>query len=978
MRYLRLLVCLVSLAGITALAQVNPQMYAGLHWRLLGTMRGGKGTSVVGVPGSPAIYYMGTAASGVWKTDDGGRTWHCISDPERLTGIGALAAGPDGLLYVAVSSAGGSAGPTGLYRSTDAGASLHLVALQDHLVADVWLDASNPQLVLAASDEGISRSSDGGRTWAVVLEATTAGGGAVDIEAALDAPRVLYAAFYTRPRRFSFSAPSIRPALPIYRSRDGGRSWKAVAGRGLPASGRGRVGLAVAPGSHGQRVYAYMAQGVFRSDDGGATWAATSHDPRLVGGGQFFHIYVNPSNASVLYAMETAAYWSQDGGSSWQAWAGAPSGDDVNALWIDPRNPLRMGLAVDQGTEISMNGGHRWTSWYNQPTGQMYNVSTDNQFPFHLYASQQDSGTVDVPIRANDGEITYRDWRTTNGFESARITPDPLHPNIVYATGWFGSVLRTDFITGQSVHVFARNPKYRESGSMPMEFLPGDPQTLLLGTQYVLATSDGGMHWKAISPDLSAGKGAISTIAPSPVNHAEIWVGTSDGKVQLTTDNGSTWRDVTPPGFKGAVGMIEPGQENASVAFAVKQGVRFGPAPGGPDVYRTDDNGRTWTAVVGGLPGRVNAIRQDPKDKSLLFAAANAGVYVSFDGGRNWESLELNLPASSCRDLQIRHNDLVLATFGRGLWSLDDIASLRQLSVEVSQEAAHLFRPESAIRLQWDDYTDTPINPGEPHTPNPPDGAILDYSLSAPVGELKLSIYDSQGRLVNSYSNHGPEKPPYMVNVPNYWLAPPQILPDHAGLNRFVWNLRYPDPPHILFTYFGLQRDYFEYTLADHAIPHNTPWHEPQGPMVVPGTYKLVLTAGGQNYSVPLTVKLDPRLTQVTQADLQQQLGVAQNLVDGLKGSVHVYDAISAARQRNPSKSLQKLQATVGHIDLRQARLLSGVTQADAAVGAEVRDTVAGLCRQLQQATQDWKRLEPSSAEAMPSSLHNCDEDINR
>ncbi|TAN22253.1 MAG: hypothetical protein EPN33_08265 [Acidobacteria bacterium] len=1037
---------------------MNPSLFSSLRWRLLGPWRGGKATAVVGLTDRPAVFYMGTDSSGVWKTDDAGRTWRNITDPERLTGIGALAAAGPNLLYVAVDRSLGSAGPEGLYRYTwrqlggalsasgrtlpaieartpsdhrerpgqkvaslregragaraapgpaerqaggvaaprqaprqsiDAGAHLALVALRGHPVFKVWLDPHNTQLVLAASSEGISRSSDGGNTWTLALSAKTVGGEAVALESAPDAPATIYAAFHTG-RAGLF--PSARIAtLPIYRSTDAGRTWSAVAGTGLPPDARGRVSLAVAPGTHGQRVYAYMAQGVFRSDDAGAHWRLASNDPRLVGGGQFFHIYVDPADANVLYAMETAVYRSTDAGATWQAFQGAPSGDDFNAMWIDPTGSRRMALAVDQGTEISLNAGRTWSTWYNQPTGQMYNVSTDDQFPFHLYASQQDSGTVAVPIRANDGQITYRDWWTTNGFESAVITPDPLHPNIVFATGWFGSVIRTDHVTGQSVHVFERNPKYREARFMPMVFLPGDLHTLLLGTQYVLATSDAGDHWKAISPDLTSGKGAITAIAPSPVNPNAIWVGTSNGLIQLTTDNGRIWHDVTPKGFKGYITMIEPGQRKAGVAFVVASGT----------AYYTSDNGSNWRPISATIPGRVNAIRQDATNHNLLFAAADAGVFAYFDNSSNWQSLQLNLPASRVTDLQLRHNHLVISTYGRGLWSLDDIASLRQLSPNVARSTAHLFRPSPAIRLQWDDYTDTPLNPDEPHSKNPPDGAIIDYYLKSPaVQPLTLQIYDSQGHLINSYSSVGPDKtlaaawrsperqradpagnrsphskrpagatraisgePPYVVNVAGYWLAPPTLLPNHAGINRFVWNLRYPDPPHILFTYFGFQRDYFEYTLADHAIPHNTPWHEPQGPMVVPGIYKLVLTVAGQRYTEPLTVKLDPRLANVTQADLVHQLAVAQSLADGLQLSTHAYQAASAA---SPDQSVDALKKTFGHLNLRQARLLSGVTQADAAPGAEVTETVHGLCSQYNSAVASWNELPKQVAVPQP------------
>ncbi|HWG38743.1 MAG TPA: hypothetical protein VN690_13610 [Terriglobales bacterium] len=978
---------LIALASAcVAAAQVPASMYSSLQWRLIGPLRGGKATAVAGVAGNPAVYYMGTAGSGAWKTSDGGRTWQCISDSARLTGIGAVAVmpvtGKPAVVYVGASGGGPSAG---LYRSEDGGRTLALVALGGHAVSAITIDPRDPNQVLAAAtDTGVVRSGDGGRSWTTVLAAADAGGGAVALAPSPDDARVVYAgvraAFGGRGARAGGGAGrgAAAPAPndpPVFRSHDGGKTWTKTAGNGLPASRRGTIGLAVAPGHRGDQVFAYVAQGVFRSDDGGGHWKRATDDPRLIGGGQFFHIYVSPVDDTVLYAMQTSVYRSTDAGKTWESFTGAPSGDDFNALWIDPSRPLDMALAVDQGTEISMNGGKSWTTWYNQPTGQMYNVSVDQRFPFFMYASQQDSGTVAVPIRGNDGEISYRDWYTTNGFETARITPDPLHANILYVTGWYGSVLRVDHSTGQTVHVFERNAQYRESGSPYMEFSPQDPSTLYLATQYVLETQDAGMHWKAISPDLTGGgRGAISTLAPSPRQAGEIWAGTSDGRVQLTQDGGGHWRNVTPAGAEGAITMIEPGRAEGETAYAVLAGRRgFGrggapaaasavPAP--PRIERTSDNGKTWVAADAGLPtGAVHAVREDPVNPELLFAAMDSGVYVSFDDGRNWGPLELNLPAASCRDLAIEQNTLVVATYGRGLWALDDIGSLRQMS-GVGARAVQFFAPTPAIRLQWDTYTDTPLNPETATSPNPPDGAILDYYLpSVPQGPIKLQIFDGQGNLVREFSSAGEERLPYKINVPDYWLAPPSLLPKHAGLNRFVWNLRYPDPPYLLYTYFGIHTNYYEYTLADHAIPGNTPWHEPQGPMVLPGTYMLKLTVNGQTSTQPLTVTLDPRVTGVSQADLERQLAVAQELVAGLKGTTQGYDAIAAAAKAQPE--LQKYADQLGTIDRDQARILIGVTQADAAPGAEVVETANELCQRFNAAVASWNLAKPEGAAAL-------------
>ena len=1006
-----------------ALAQVNPHVHAGLHWRLIGPWRGGKATSVVGVAGDPAVYYMGTAGGGAWRTRDGGRTWQNFSDNVRLTGIGAVAAASSGLVLV---GAAGQGERNGLYRSTAGGDGLALVGLGGHAVASIALDPENPEVALAAADSGVVRSSDGGRTWEMVLPSTRAGGGAADLAPAPDDFEIVYASF--RPAFGGFAGRGGTGGDPnVFRSSDGGASWTATAGAGLPPRGRGTVGLAVAPGTQGRRVYATMAQGVYRSDDGGASWRRATDDPRLIGGGQFHSIYVDPTRANILYAMQTSCYRSTDGGATWESFTGAPSGDDFNAFWMDPTRPLNMALAVDQGTEISMNGGHTWTTWYNQPTGQMYNVSTDHGFPFFMYASQQDSGTVAVPIRANDGQITYRDWYTTNGFESARITPDPLHPDILFVTGWYGSVLRVDHTTGQSVHVFERNPRYREAGSPAMEFSPQDLHTLYLATQYVLATQDGGQNWKAISPDLTAGaqtpagRGggpAISTLAPSPLKAGTIWAGTSNGLIQLTQNGGRSWRNVTPAGGVGGISMIEAGHRDPAVAYAVVAGPRrfiFGsgavakgptavdtphltrvapvgrlapwlrfPAGGArsahgasglppPAIYRTFDNGRTWQPLTEGLPAGVHAVREDPVNPSLLFAAADSGVFVSFDTGAHWQSLELNLPNASCRDLAIEQNDLVVATFGRGLWALDDIGSLRQMS-DIAAEAAgvRLFRPTPAIRMQWDTYTDTPLNPETPHSENPPDGAILDYYLqTSSPSPLRLSIYDAKGGLVRSFSSQEPTSLPYKINVPDYWLAPPALLPNRAGLNRFVWNLRYPDPPYLLYTYFGVHTDYYEYTLADHAIDHNTPWREPQGPMVLPGRYTVKLEVNGQTYAQSLMVTLDSRLTAVTPADLQRQLGTAQELVAGLEGTVAGYDQAQAALKTAADKATEitAVMNQLGAIDRDQARMLTAVTQADAAPGEEVEQTVAGLCQQYNAAAKHWNQVKPSASPGL-ADLH--------
>lgn len=994
-------------AGLACAQAVDPHLYDGLRWRLVGPFRGGKATTAAGVPGNPAVYYFGTAGSGLWKTVDGGQVWTCVSDSLRLTGVGAVAVAPSrpDTVYVGAGYGRGGGGTVaGLYRSTDAGAHWEAVAFQGHAVSSVAIDPRNPELVMAAApDSGVLRSTDGGRTWKSALPDTKAGG--VWLALAPDDAKIVYAA--TRPivaggrggggfGGGGRGAPEVTtPATDsqIYSSGDGGATWKKTNPDGLPGGNFGTIALAVAPGTKGQRVYDYVSQGMFRSDDGGAHWTRATDDPRIRGGGQFHDVVVDPRDANVLFATQTSLYRSTDAGKTWESYVGAPSGADYNDLWIDPSNDRYMILSADQGTEISMDGGRTWTTWFNQPTGQMYNVTTDHGFPFFLYAAQQDSGTVATPIAGREGQITYRDWYTTNGFETARIVPDAADSNYLYATGWYGSILRVNKTTGQTQHVFERTPKYRENGSPPMGFSPLDRRTFYLGTQYLLATYDKGMHWEAVSPDLTAGGAAvagggggrgggpaISALAFSPKSAGEIWAGTSNGLVQLTRDGGAHWRNVASDELEkaGAVAEVEASASDPARAFVVMGGGRGG-AAGPPRIYRTDDFGAHWKAANAGLPdSAAHAVREDAENRNLVFAALDSGVYVSFNGGDDWQPLELNLPAASCRDLAIEQNTLVLATFGRALWALDDLSPLRELaskSAQVADSDTYLFAPAPAVRMQWDTYTDTPYNPDVASAENPPDGAVIDYYLkSPPEGDLRLEVYDAAGSLVRSYSSAGAPALNYKVNVPDFWLAPPLVLPKRAGLNRFVWDLRYPDPEQLLYTYFGIHVDYFEYTLADHAIPHNTPWHEPQGPMALPGTYEIRLTAGGKTYRQPIQVKLDPRLA-VSAQELRQQLELAQRIAAAMKATYEGYnqaaELLGEIAARNPAPEgaqalKEKLKgltdaagppAGFGPLNRDLTRLMIAVDQSETPPASEVIETFGGMCQETKGALARWNDL---------------------
>ncbi|HWC95933.1 MAG TPA: YCF48-related protein [Candidatus Sulfopaludibacter sp.] len=1008
-----LLAALISLGCLTA-QTVDPGLYGGMEWRLVGPLRGGKATMAAGVPGNPAVAYFSTAGSGVWKTVDGGVVWNCVTDSLRLTSTGAVAVAasrPD-TVYVGA--------PSGLYRSTDAGNRWEQVALQGHSVVSIAIDPRNADVVLAAAgDSGVVRTSDGGKTWKSVLPDAQVGG--VWLVQDPDDARNVYAG--TRPIAAGGrggggggrgAPPVTTPATDsqIYRSNDGGVTWTKTSPDGLPGGNFGTISLAVAPGTRGQRVYDYVAQGMFRSDDGGAHWMRATDDPRLIGGGQFHDVIVDPRNSSVLFATQTSLYRSTDAGKTWESYTGAPSGADFNYLWIDSSDDRNMILSTDQGTGVSMDGGRTWTTWYNQATGQMYNVTTDHGFPFFLYSAQQDSGTIATPIFGRGGQITYRDWYTTNGFETARITPDPADSNYLYATGWYGSILRVNKVTGQTQHVFEKTAKYRENGSPPMGFSPLDAKTFYLGTQFLLATHDKGMTWQAVSPDLTAGGAeepaaaapaaggrggrgapAISALAFSPKDAKEIWAATSNGRIQLTRDGGGHWNNVASsemtPGTTVSALEVSPSDPARAFAIVGGGGGRGAAATAPPRIYRTDDYGRNWKLANAGLPNSAaHAVREDPENRKLVFAALDSGVFVSFNGGDGWQSLELNLPAASCRDLAIEQNHLIVATYGRALWSIDNLSPLRELadrSAAVASSNAYLFQPAPAVRMQWDTYTDTPLGLETPATANPPDGAVIDYYLKSAAGEVKLEIYDTRGKLVRSYSSGDAASLGYKVNVPDYWLQPASVLPKTAGMHRFVWDLRYPDPEQLLYTYYGIHVNYFEYTLADHAIPHNTPWHEPQGPMVLPGEYEVRLTAGGETLRRRITVKLDPRL-DVSAEDLRRQLDLAQTVAASMGATWEGYNQAAQLRaeltermaamktgkedaEALDGKAQGSMDTGLGPMNRDLTRLMIAVDQSDTAPASMVVESFRAMCEETKTALARWSEVRSKDLPAVSGML---------
>ncbi len=1002
--------------GRAALAQSVPESsYAALRWRLIGPFRGGRVLTVAGIPGDPTTFYFGSVDGGVWKTPNAGVTWEPLFDHEPVASIGALALAPSdpSVIYVGTGEPDMRSNITfgaGVYKSSDGGAHWAHLGLDDtRHIGKIVVDPRNPSVVLVAAlghaygpntERGVFRSADGGRTWDRVLykDAET---GAIDLALDPGDPEQMYAALWQARRTpWSQYPPDEGPGSGLYRSGDGGKTWAPVGGRGLPAGPLGRIGLATARGPEGARVYALVGAregaGLYRSDDAGATWRLVGADPRITSRNWYFcRVTVDPRNPAVVYVPNVALLRSTDGGATFEAIKGAPGGDDYHELWVDPQVGTRMIVGSDQGATVSLDGGRTWSSWYNQPTAQFYHVATDGQFPYRVYGAQQDAGTAATLSRSDYGEITFRDWQPVGAGESGYIAPDPLHPEIVYGGDASGGAWRFDRTTGQSQDIapwplsFFGQPmperKYRFTWTSPLVFDRLDPATLYLGAQVLFRTRDGGLHWDAISPDLAGaqpegrsqsgpvsvanararGYGVIYSVAPSPLQKGLIWVGTDDGLIQLTTDAGQTWRNVTPPGLEpwSKISLIEASPVAAGAAYAAVDRHRLDDFA--PYIYRTRDYGQHWTTLGRGIAPHayVQVVRADPARAGLLYAGTELGVYVSFNDGDDWQPLQLNLPTVSVRDLAVHDHDLVAATHGRAFWILDDVTPLEQLNDTVLRSSAHLFRPARAIRIRRSENRDTPLPPEEPHGTNPPAGAIIDYYLgTVPAGPITLEVRDGGGHLVRRFSSDAgppaPQEPPPQIAAE--WLPHPEPLPRRAGLNRFVWNLRYPPPP----------AERHGYSMA--AIAGQGTVEEPEGPLVLPGEYRVTLTVAGQTYSERLQVELDPRV-HVTVTALADQLRLAleiwnanaqeyalhrtaEALADQVRGLLgRDLDAETRSAAAALEQELQRFGRGSRAADLRG--LETAVTSADRAPTTQSRVAFDELSRRLAAEQTRWQEL---------------------
>ncbi|HEV2304556.1 MAG TPA: hypothetical protein VGR93_03485 [Candidatus Acidoferrales bacterium] len=942
------LACVSVLAfTLSAAAQVNPELYSGLKWRNDGPFHGGRISSVTGAIGQPGVFYFGAPQGGIWKTTSAGVTWFPIFDQVKsVDSVGAIQVAPSNpdIVYAGAGDPiGGSLG-NGMWKSTDAGKTWQHIGLEDTVKIDrILVDPTNPNLVIvsALGDDthnggGIYRSTDGGQTWTNVLKRPDGYDGTREVEYAYDDPSVMLADTQGT-GGFRFGPPSkTKPKPPLmFKSTDEGQTWTQIKIPAFP----GRVAVAIAMHTNGQRIYIVgnpieKGSGLFRSDDGGATWKHMAGDDTRIGNGQGSYssgVFVDSQNPDIVYTVSTAMYRSIDGGVTFHAFKGAPGGEDYHKVWIDPTNGKRILVGTDQGASVSLDGGQTWSLWYTEPISQVYHVATDSQYPYWIMASQQDTGAVMISSRGTWGQVNFTDWSPLPSSEFGIITPDPQSPHILYGVGYGpgggggSDLIKIDMSTGQWQNVApnfgADATKYRSSRDFQKEFDTAfDPSALYVAYQCLLVSRDGAHSWKPFSPDLTTPKGkpevACGTPLPPPqpapqpppkqgptpkatpkqqptppsfpppepsindfsistVKRGVVWTVSSNSQICNTMDGGKHWNNVSnitdePP--HAHLNTIAAGDDvNTAYITGRIAGGRGETVPASEDadvplIWRTTDGGKTWTSIVNGLPrdertgSWVNILRADPEQPGLLFAGTETTVYVSFDNGDHWQSLRQNLPSTSIRDLVIHTddhmNDLVIGTYGRGFWILDDMTPLREIAAHaqaISSSSAYLFKPEEAIRARINSNWDQPTSIEVPHAPNPSYGAIVDYYLSQkPNGPIQLQVFDSHGDLVRTISSTLP--PPIEGQAyPRYWLASPQsrALTTDVGLNRVNWDLHYDDPP-------ALRQDLENQMnmVAGSVTPG------PHGPQVIPGVYTLKLTVDGKVYTREVTVMNDPRVGQ--------------------------------------------------------------------------------------------------------------------
>jgi photosystem II stability/assembly factor-like uncharacterized protein len=896
-------------------------LFKGMKYRSIGPFRGGRSLTASGIPGDPTTYYFGVAGGGVWKSTDAANTWSPMFDKDGAPSIGsiAVAVSDPNVVYVGTGEAcirGNISHGDGVWKSVDAGKSWKNVGLKDsRAIGKLIVNPRNPDIVFVAAlghpfgpntERGVFRTTDGGKTWDKVLykDENT---GAIDVAFDPQNPNILFASLWEA-RRTPWTLSSGGPGSGVYRSTDSGTTWKKLEEHGLPKGPYGRIGLAVAANS--DRVYAIIeakeAGGLYRSDDGGDSWDLVNGSHGLFQRAWYYmHVIADPQDANTVYVADVEFFKSTDGGRNFNK-IKIPHGDN-HGLWIDPKNTRRMIASNDGGVTVSLDGGKSWTREDNQPTAQFYHVITDTRTPYYVYGAQQDNSTVAIASRSDDGAIGRDEWYAVGGGEAGYIAPSPLDPNIVYAGDYQGNITRFDRRTNQvkSIAVWpeltdargAAPLDHRFQWTAPIVTSPHDPSTIYYGGERIFKTTDGGTHWEAISGDLTrndkskqqASGGPITvddtgteyydtvfSIAPSPLANGLIWAGTDDGLVQITRDEGKHWTNVTPKGLAewSRISLIEASPHDAGTAYVAID--RHQNDDLAPYIYKTSNYGATWTRITTGIPDGifVRAVREDPKKKGLLYAGTERGVFVSFDDGAHWRSLQINLPITPIHDLVIKNDDLVVATHGRAFWILDDVSPLRQFSDSVAQEDMHLYQPATGYRVHTGEAPARLVFAGK----NPPSGAVIYYYVKkAPKQEAKIEILDASGGVIRKYSSSKTE-PLDEPRDPDDKKPEKQIKPE-AGLNRFVWDLHYEGANRV--------PGYFLWEYNDGA----------RGPLALPGNYQVRLTANGKSLTAPFEVKIDPRVT-TSQSDLEKQFKLQMDVREQLNRVYYAVNQIQDVREQ--------------------------------------------------------------------------------
>lgn len=922
---------LLSSIGINAQKRKNSKtkmastytdsLFHGLEWRNIGPYRGGRSVTSTGVVGQPLTYYMGSTGGGVWKTTDAGLSWLNISDGFFKTGtVGAIAVAPSDSNIVVVGmgehAARGvmSSMGDGVYKSMDAGKTWEHFGLETtRHISDIIIHPSNPDIIYVSAqgaqfgsseDRGIYRSKDGGKSWAKILYKNGITG-ASSLSMDMNNPRILYAAMWQH-KRYPWYMESGGEASGLYKSIDGGDSWKKMS-EGLPEV-MGKAGISVS-GANSERVFAVIEAegekgGVYRSDDSGKTWKQTSKDRvNIARSWYYMEIFADPQNENTVYVLNAPMMKSIDGGKTFSN-ISVPHGDNHH-LWINPKDNQNLINSNDGGANISFNGGKSWSTQQNQPTAQFYRVITDNLVPYNVYGGQQDNTTVAIASRTNDGGIDWKDWYAVAGGESAFIAFDPDNPSTIYGGTYQGNISKWTKASKEQkslkqypelgLSIAPKDSKYRYNWNAPIISSPHDRNTIYHGGNVIFKTTDGGINWQTVSPDLTknetekhgAGGGpftneaaggenynTITALVESQHEQGVLYAGTDDGLLHVTKNGGASWQNITPKNIlDGIINSIDISEHDPATAYVVV--MRYKSMDLSSHIFKTEDYGANWTKIVTGLNdpnGFARVVRADKKTKGLLYAGTEVGLYISIDDGANWQALKLNLPVVPINDLIIQDNDLVAATSGRGFWILDDLSALQQASPSLAE--LKLFKPKDSYRIFGG--TSKAIGQGQ----NPKSGVTLDYYLPEDVDslDLKLEIL-KDNKVIRTYTN---QKPKGFKTWPGGPSAP-QVLPSKKGFNRFTWDFARDALPSVdnVFVLGGLN-----------------------GSSVAPGTYGAKLSLGDGTSEVAMNVLQNPAI-EATSADFDEQQNLLQDIADTVKG---MHESVNSLRSvKEQLKAYEKL-----------------------------------------------------------------------